>query len=112
MSTPVAEFTDGQPVDPQRLDRGALVAAARPQVLRGLCRDWPLVQAARRSQGDFAQAEKNAMKSFSLGPKVGSICAKNWQTVVEARTGMGDTATAQQATQRVKECRVKPIQRM
>lgn len=62
--------------------------------------------------GDFAQAEKDAMKSFSLGPKVGSICAKNWQTVVEARTGMGDAASAQQATQRVKECRVKPIQRM
>ena len=64
------------------------------------------------AQGDFEQAEKNAMKSFSLGPKVGSICAKNWQTVVEARTAMGDTPSAQQATQRVKECRVKPIQRM
>ena len=64
------------------------------------------------AQGDFAQAEKNAIKSFSLGPKVGSLCAKNWQTVVEARTGMGDAATAQQATQRVAECRVKPIQRM
>ena len=63
-------------------------------------------------QGDFAQAEKNAMKSFSLGPKVGSLCAKNWQTVVEARTGLGDAATAQQAMQRVKDCRVKPIQRM
>jgi len=64
------------------------------------------------AQGDFEQAEKNALKSFSLGPKVGSLCAKNWQTVVEARTAMGDAATAQQATQRVKECRVKPIQRM
>lgn len=64
------------------------------------------------AQGDYAQAEQNALKSFSLGPKVGSLCAKNWQTVVEARTAMGDAATAQQAMQRAKECRVKPIQRM
>ena len=32
------------------------VAAAQPLVIRGLCRDWPLVQAARRSFGEFAQA--------------------------------------------------------
>ena len=32
------------------------VAAARPLVIRGLCRGWPLVQAARRSHGEFAQA--------------------------------------------------------
>ncbi len=62
--------------------------------------------------GDFVQAEKQALRSFSLGPKVGSLCARNWQTVVEARTGMGDAATAQQAAQRLKECRVAPRLRM
>ena len=32
------------------------IAAAQPLVIRGLCREWPLVRAARRSQTDFAQA--------------------------------------------------------
>ena len=50
------EYANGQPVDPQRVPLDQLLATARPQVLRGLCRDWPLVRAARRSQGDFAQA--------------------------------------------------------
>ena len=93
----------------------AAAALAMDKALR-LAPDAPDLLQSRAeidiAQGDFAQAEKNAMKSFSLGPKVGGICAKNWQTVVEARTGMNDAATARQAMQRVKECRVKPIQRM
>lgn len=56
MSEPAAEYANGQPVDPQGFALADAVAAARPLVLRGLCRDWPLVQAARRSHGEFAQA--------------------------------------------------------
>ena len=56
MSEPAVEYANGQPVDPQGFALADAVAAARPLVLRGLCRDWPLVQAARRSHGDFAQA--------------------------------------------------------
>lgn len=32
-----------------------LVDSAQPRVLRGLCRDWPLVRAARESDGAFAK---------------------------------------------------------
>lgn len=64
------------------------------------------------AQGDYVQAEKNAVRSFTLGPRVGSLCARNWQTVIQARTGMGDAATAQAAAQRLKECRVAPPVRM
>lgn len=56
MTAAIEEYANGQPVDPHRFELADAVAAARPLVLRGLCRDWPLVQAARRSFGEFAQA--------------------------------------------------------
>ena len=63
-------------------------------------------------RSDWQQAEQLAMKSFNLGPKVGSLCARNWQTVVEARTALGDSATVAQAQQHLKDCRVPPRLRM
>lgn len=56
MSASIAEYADGQPVDPSRFVLGEVVAVARPLVLRGLCRDWPLVRQARDSHSTFAQA--------------------------------------------------------
>ncbi|MEO5558345.1 MAG: tetratricopeptide repeat protein [Dokdonella sp.] len=64
------------------------------------------------ARGDWTQADALALKSFELGPKLGSLCARNWQTVVEARTATNDAATATQAQQRLKECRVAPRLRM
>ena len=63
-------------------------------------------------RGDWKQAEELAIKSFTLGPKLGSLCARNWQTVVEARIVFKDAATEAQARQRLKECRVAPPVRM
>ena len=63
-------------------------------------------------RGHWKQAEDLAIKSFTLGPKLGSLCARNWQTVVEARIAMNDAATEAQAKQRLKECRVAPPVRM
>ncbi|MET0289660.1 MAG: cupin-like domain-containing protein [Pseudoxanthomonas sp.] len=39
-----------------RLEASALTVHAQPVVVRGLCRDWPLVVTANRSAGDFARA--------------------------------------------------------
>ncbi|MEP6510228.1 MAG: tetratricopeptide repeat protein [Dokdonella sp.] len=64
------------------------------------------------ARSDWLQADALATRSFALGPKIGSLCARNWQTVVEARTAMNDAATAAQAQQRLKECRVPPRLRM
>lgn len=64
------------------------------------------------ARGDWMQADALALKSFSLGPKLGSLCARNWQTVIEARTATNDAATATQAQLRLKECRVAPRLRM
>lgn len=63
-------------------------------------------------RGHWKEAEAIAIKSFTLGPKVGSLCARNWQTVVEARLAMNDAPTVAQAKQRLKECRVAPPVRM
>jgi len=63
-------------------------------------------------RGNYKEAEAIAIKSFTLGPKVGSLCARNWQTVVEARLAMNDAPTVAQAKQRLKECRVAPPVRM
>lgn len=64
------------------------------------------------ARGNWLPAEQTAIRSFTLGPKVGSLCARNWQTVVEARTALNDPATVAQARQRLKECRVPPRLRM
>jgi tetratricopeptide (TPR) repeat protein len=63
-------------------------------------------------RGNWKQAEDLAIKSFTLGPKLGSLCARNWQTVVEARIAMNDAPTQAQAKQRLKECRIAPPVRM
>lgn len=63
-------------------------------------------------RADWQRAETLAVKSFSLGPKVGSLCARNWQAVVEARTALDDSAEVEKARQRLKDCRVPPRVRM
>lgn len=63
-------------------------------------------------RGRWAQAEQFALDSFEHGPRVGSLCARNWQTVAEARTAMDDPQTATQAGNRLKQCRVAPRVRM
>ncbi|MCB1567206.1 MAG: cupin-like domain-containing protein [Xanthomonadales bacterium] len=52
----VPEFNHGQAVDARSFPLAEAMATAQPWVLRGLCRDWPLVQAATRSVGEFAHA--------------------------------------------------------
>jgi len=53
---------------------------------------------------DFAAAEKLSHQSWSLGPKLGPLCARNWQTVVEMRLQAGDVAGAQTARKWVQQC--------
>lgn len=55
---------------------------------------------------DWNQAELSARKSWELGPKVGALCARNQQTLVEARTRAGDNAGAEAARQQVTACSV------
>ena len=92
---------------------GAAEAAARALKLAPDAPDILQYQAEIEVlRGNFKDAEALAIKSYTLGPKVGSLCARNWQTVVEARLAMNDAPTVAQAKQRLKECRVAPPVRM
>ena len=60
---------------------------------------------------DYASAEKLAHQSWSLGPKLGPLCARNWQTVVEMRLQAGDEAGADIARKGVQQCHKVGISR-
>ena len=53
---------------------------------------------------DFAAAERLAHQSWSLGPKLGPLCARNWQTVVEMRLQAGDAQGAATARKWLQQC--------
>lgn len=53
---------------------------------------------------DFAMAERLAHQSWSLGPKLGPLCARNWQTIVEMRLQAGDETGADTARKWVQRC--------
>lgn len=41
---------------------------------------------------DYPAADADAQRSFALGPKVGGLCASNWQTVLEIAESKNDQA--------------------
>jgi tetratricopeptide (TPR) repeat protein len=53
---------------------------------------------------DYPMAEKLAHQSWSIGPKLGPLCARNWQTVVEIRLQQNDQAGAATARKWVQQC--------
>lgn len=60
---------------------------------------------------DFPLAEKLAHQSWSLGPKLGPLCARNWQTVVEMRLQADDSAGAASARKWVQTCHKAGVNR-
>lgn len=60
---------------------------------------------------DYATAERLARRSWSLGPQLGPLCARNWQTVVEMRLHAGDAAGAATARQGVQACHKPGVSR-
>lgn len=63
-------------------------------------------------QHHYADAEHLARKSFALGPKLGSLCARNWQTVIEMRQLADDAIGADAARKALAGCQVDAIKRM
>jgi tetratricopeptide (TPR) repeat protein len=61
---------------------------------------------------DWTQAEADADKSYQLGPKLGSLCRRNWTTLRFTRTARGDAAGASAAAAKVAACTVEPPVRM
>jgi hypothetical protein len=97
---------EGKPAEAsQQVDRALRLAPDAPELLQ--------YQAELSiAQGRFAEAEPLARKSYDLGPKLGSLCARNWQTVAELRTAEQDAAGAQSAKAQLATCAVKPPVRM
>ena len=60
---------------------------------------------------DFATAEQLAHRSWSIGPRLGPLCARNWQTIVEMRLHAGDAAGAATARKWVLTCHKADIPR-
>jgi tetratricopeptide (TPR) repeat protein len=46
---------------------------------------------------NYPAADADARQSFALGPKVGGLCASNWQTVLEIAQSKNDATAVQQA---------------
>jgi tetratricopeptide (TPR) repeat protein len=53
---------------------------------------------------DYTTAEQLAHQSWSLGPKLGPLCARNWQTIVEMRLQAKDPSGADTARKWVQQC--------
>jgi len=56
--------------------------------------------------GEWKLAAASAQRSYDVGPKVGALCARNLQTLVETRNLLGDPADANLARQRLASCKV------
>lgn len=55
---------------------------------------------------EWKQAAASAQRSYDLGPKVGALCARNLQTLVETRSLLGNPTDANLARQQLSSCRV------
>lgn len=61
---------------------------------------------------DYAQAEQLARRSYAHGPKLGALCARNWQTVLEMRKLAEDAAGTASARKALSGCHVDGVIRM
>lgn len=73
---------------------------------------WQRLAETQLARRLFAEAEPTAQKSFSLGPKVGSLCVRNWLTIHASRAETGRQAEAAQAKVEAGRCQVQAVIRM
>lgn len=85
--------------------RALKLAPEAPEILQ-------LLAEIELGRGRLHEAEEQAMRSYRLGPRLGGLCARNWQTLVETRELLGDPARRAEAERQVKECRKAPPVRM
>lgn len=64
------------------------------------------------AQRRLDEAEQLALQSFELGPKLGTLCRRNWATARLAREERGDAPGASSAIQQLERCIIEPPVRM
>jgi hypothetical protein len=87
----IAQALELQPGDPELLQQSA---------------EYALLQ------NDWLHAELFARQSYDRGPKLGSLCRRNWTTLRFVLLARGDAPGAQNALQQVSACTVAPPVRM
>jgi tetratricopeptide (TPR) repeat protein len=96
----------GKPAEAtQQIDRALKLVPDAPEILQYRAE-------LAIAQGRYAEAEGLARKSYDLGPKLGSLCARNWQTVIELRYFAQDQPGADSAHAQLATCAVKAPVRM
>lgn len=63
-------------------------------------------------QQDWVHAEAFAQQSYERGPKLGSLCRRNWTTLRFARLARGDAMRVQAAIEQLAVCTIAPPVRM
>ena len=87
----IAQALALQPSDPELLQQSAEYAL--------LQQDWP-------------HAESFARQAYARGPKLGSLCRRNWAALRFVFLSRGDASGAQDATAQIAACTVAPPIRM
>jgi len=86
------------------LERALRIEGRDPELLQRMAE-------LQLSRGRWEQAESYAMRSWELGPQVGEICRRNWQTMALARERDGEVLAAAQARNRIEICPLEPPER-
>lgn len=90
-------------------------AAAIAQALALRPEDPTLIQWAAELalvRGQYVEAERDAQRSYELGPRLGEICVRNWLTIKEARGARNDAQGAGSAAAQLPACQVQAPVRM
>ena len=89
------------------LDRALALDPRAPDVLQDRAE-------AAVALAQWTQAETLAQRSWTLGPRVGALCARNWQTVLEMRRliGAGKGSGVARALAALAACKVSGPPRM
>jgi len=88
-----------------QLQQASEVRADDPDLLQ-----WRAEIELQRRQ--WREAATLSQRSLELGPRIGTLCVRNWLTLEAARTELGDAAGAQSARAQVKSCAVPELIRM
>jgi tetratricopeptide (TPR) repeat protein len=69
---------------------------------------WQRLAEIRLEQGRYLEAEEMAMRSLGHSAQVGEWCRRNWLTLRETRSALGDPAEAERAAEQAAACARPP----